>query len=81
MKENKLMEPQKTNCIFNKGIFNKDIKYCIWYYTKALEFKQNKVKYNNIYSYYKAISYLPFVNPEYIIDIYDKIRCETKNND
>jgi len=33
-----------------------------------------------IYIYYKAISNLPFINSDYIINIYSKIRCESNNN-
>ena len=38
-----------------------NIKYCIWYYKKALDLKKkielyyNEVKYNNKYNYYKVI--------------------------
>ena len=37
---------------------------------------------NDIYIYYKAITNFPFINPDYIIDIYNKIKkiCEDKNN-
>ena len=40
----------------------------------------NKIKYNNIYIYYNVILNLLFVNTEYIIGIYSKIKCETNNN-
>jgi len=69
-----------------KTIFpNINIKYCIWHYKKSLEIKKNKLCYNevkndnNIFIYYKAISNLPFINPEYIFDIYVKIKS-IKNN-
>ena len=50
-----------------KTIFpNTNIKYCIWHYKKLC---YNEVKNdNNIFIYYKAISNLPFINPEYIFD-------------
>jgi len=59
-----------------KTIFpNTNIKYCICHYKKSLEIKKkNKIRYsevkndNNIFIYYKAISNLPFINPEYIFD-------------
>jgi len=63
---------------------NTNIKYCIWHYKKSLEIKKNKLYYNeakndnNIFIYYKAISNLPFINPEYILDII-KIKS-IKNN-
>jgi len=71
-----------------KTIFpNTNIKYCIWHYKKSLEIKKNKLcynevkNYNNIFIYYKAISYLPFINPEYIFDIYVIIKIKSiKNN-
>jgi len=69
--------------IFNapgKKIFpNINIKYCIWQYKIALDFflkrkkkelRYNEVKYNNVCIFYKVISNFPFVNLEYIIDIY-----------
>jgi len=61
-----------------KTIFpNTNIKYCIWHYKKLC---YNEVKNdNNIFIYYKAISNLPFINPEYIFDIYVKIKS-IKNN-
>jgi len=71
-----------------KTIFpNTNIKYCIWHYKKSLEIKKNKLCYNevknnnNIFIYYKAISNLPFINPEYIFDIYVIIKIKSiKNN-
>ena len=71
-----------------KTIFpNINIKYCIWYYKKSLEIKKKKLgynkvkKWNNIFIYYKAISNLPFINPECIFDIYVIIKIKSiKNN-
>jgi len=63
-----------------KTIFpNTNIKYCIWHYKKLC---YNEVKNdNNIFIYYKAISNLPFINPEYIFDIYVIIKIKSiKNN-
>jgi len=74
-----------------KTIFpNTNIKYCIWHYKKSLKNKKkkkNKLCYNevkndnNIFIYYKAISNLPFINPEYIFYIYVIIKIKSiKNN-
>ena len=61
-----------------------NIKYCTWYYKRALEIKKKIYIYilyhkeveNNIdiYIHYKFISNFPFKNPEYINDIYNKIK-------
>ncbi|KAL6600144.1 hypothetical protein U3516DRAFT_762088 [Neocallimastix sp. 'constans'] len=46
-------------------------------YVKELDIKND----NNIFIYYKAISNLPFINPEYIFDIYVIIKIKSiKNN-
>ncbi|KAL6588656.1 hypothetical protein U3516DRAFT_773348 [Neocallimastix sp. 'constans'] len=71
-----------------KTIFpNTNIKYCIWHYKKLLDQKKNKLCYNevkndnNIFIHYKAISNLPFINPEYIFDVYVIIKIKSiKNN-
>ncbi|ORX61817.1 hypothetical protein BCR32DRAFT_251741 [Anaeromyces robustus] len=70
-----------------KIIPNLNIKYCVWHYKKSLEKQKNKLCFNevdnnnDVYVYYKAISNLPFINPEYIFDIYFKIKsaCKKKN--
>ena len=80
------------HCDFEIGISNAaenifpniNIKYCIWHYKRLLMMKKNKLCYkevedNNILNYYyKAISNLCFINPEYIHDIFNKIKitCE-----
>ena len=79
------------HCDFEKGITNAvenvfpnmNIKYCVWHYKRLLRNKKKicykEVKDNNILkSYYKAISNLPFINPQYIYDIFYKIKftCE-----
>ena len=53
--------------------------------TLSLEKQKNilcysEVNNNNIYVYYKAILNLPFINPNYIFDIYIKIKrtCQKK---
>ncbi|KAL6628645.1 hypothetical protein U3516DRAFT_505417, partial [Neocallimastix sp. 'constans'] len=54
---------------------NINIKYCVWHYKRSLEKQKNilcyhEVKNNNdVYIYYKAISNLPFINPNNIFDI------------
>ncbi|KAG4081734.1 hypothetical protein H8356DRAFT_1756662 [Neocallimastix lanati (nom. inval.)] len=65
---------------------NINIKYCVWHYKRSLEKQKNilcyhEVKNNNdVYIYYKAISNLPFINPNYIFDIYIIIKriCQKK---
>jgi len=78
---------------FEKGISNAaikifpniTIKYCVWHYKRSLEV-QKKINYvimkvesnHKIYLFYKAIANFPFINPEYIFDIYNyiKIICQ-----
>ncbi len=36
---------------------------------------------NYLYVYYKFISNLPYINPKYIINIYEKIKKECEKND
>ncbi|KAG4088990.1 hypothetical protein H8356DRAFT_1432361 [Neocallimastix lanati (nom. inval.)] len=89
------IETKNLHCDFERAISkaaktifpNTNIKYCIWHYKKSLEIKKNKLCYNevknnnNIFIYYKAISNLPFINPEYIFDIYVIIKIKSiKNN-
>ena len=92
---NIIITPKILHCDFEKGISNAaikifpniSIKYCIWHYKRSLEVQKNKlchneVEYNyNIYLFYKAINNFPFINPEYIFDIYNyiKIICQAKN--
>jgi len=41
----------------------------------------NKVeKIKDLYIYYNNISNFPFINPEYIYDIYSKIKCECQEH-
>ncbi|KAG4106309.1 hypothetical protein H8356DRAFT_1286690 [Neocallimastix lanati (nom. inval.)] len=52
---------------------------------KALEVQKNKLCYNEvesnhkIYLFYKAITNFPFINPEYIFDIYNYIKNYMSN--
>jgi len=92
---NIIIEPKNLHCDFERGISkvaktifpNTNIKYCIWHYKKLLDQKKNKLCYNevkndnNIFIHYKAISNLPFINPEYIFDVYVIIKIKSiKNN-
>jgi len=75
-------------CDFEKSISNASIKifhnitikYCVWHYKRSLEVQKNKLCYNEIennnkiYLLYKAITNFPFINPEYIFDIYNYIK-------
>ena len=86
--------PKHFHCDFEKAISNaflkiflaSDIKYCIWNYKRALEIQKNKLCYNEVDEdnkvliNYKIITNLPFINPEYIFDIYNKIKAESQAN-
>jgi len=56
---------------------NTTIKYCEWHYKRSLEVQKNKLCYSEaesnhkIYLFYKAITNFPFINSEYIFDIYN----------
>jgi len=83
------------HCNFEKGISNAaikifpniTIKYCVWHYKRSLEVQKNRLYYNEVksnhkfYLFYKAITNFPFINPEYIFDIYNyiKIICQIYN--
>ncbi|KAG4089038.1 hypothetical protein H8356DRAFT_1432268 [Neocallimastix lanati (nom. inval.)] len=93
-RSNTLITTINFHCDFEQGISNAakkvfpniNIKYCIWHYKRSLEKQKNilcyhEVKNNNdVYIYYKAISNLPFINPNYIFDIYIIIKriCQKK---
>ncbi|KAL6625890.1 hypothetical protein U3516DRAFT_537518, partial [Neocallimastix sp. 'constans'] len=70
-----------------KIFLNITIKYYVWHYKRSLEVQKNKLCYNEvesnhkIYLFYKAITNFPFINPEYIFDIYNyiKIICQIYN--
>ena len=82
------------HCDFEIGISNAakkifpniKIRFCVWHFKRSLEKQKNKIccsevdKNDDIYTYYKAISNLPFINPEYIYDIYVKIAFLSKKN-
>jgi len=82
---NIIVTPKVLRCDFEKGISNVSIKillnitikYCVWHYKKSLEVQKNKLYYNEvennhkIYLLYKTITNFPFINPEYIFDIYN----------
>jgi len=92
---NIIVTPKILHCDFEKGISNAaikifhniTIKYCVWHYKRSLEVQKNKLCYNEvesnqkIYLFYKAITNFPFINPEYIFDIYNyiKIICQIYN--
>ncbi|ORY47992.1 hypothetical protein LY90DRAFT_508976 [Neocallimastix californiae] len=87
--------PKILHCDFEKSISNASIKifhnitikYCVWHYKRSFEVQKNKLCYNEvennhkIYLLYKAITNFPFINPEYIFDIYNyiKIICQIYN--
>ncbi|KAG4096998.1 hypothetical protein H8356DRAFT_1291974 [Neocallimastix lanati (nom. inval.)] len=93
-RSNTLITTINFHCDFEQGISNVakkvfpniNIKYCVWHYKRSLEKQKNilcyhEVKNNNdIYIYYKAISNLPFINPNYIFDFYIIIKriCQKK---
>ncbi|KAG4088743.1 hypothetical protein H8356DRAFT_1315154 [Neocallimastix lanati (nom. inval.)] len=88
---NIITEPKNVHCDFEKGISkavkkifpNINIKYCIWHYKNLLEIKKNELCRNEvnddekIFNYYKGISNLPFINPEYIMDIFSLIKTKS----
>ncbi|KAG4097789.1 hypothetical protein H8356DRAFT_940396, partial [Neocallimastix lanati (nom. inval.)] len=92
---NIIVIPKISRCDFEKSISNASIKifhnitikYCVWHYKRSLEVQKNKLCYNEvennhkIYLLYKAITNFPFINPEYIFDIYNyiKIICQIYN--
>jgi len=39
-----------------------------------------KENYDALYKEYKAISNFPFINPDYIVEIYNKIKNKCKEN-
>ena len=92
---NIIITPKILHCDFEKGLSNTTIKifpnitikYCVWHYKRSFEVQKNKLCYNEvennhkIYLLYKAITNFPFINPEYIFDIYNyiKIICKIYN--
>ena len=60
------------------------IKYSLWHFKRALEIQKNELygnkveKIKDLYIYYNNISNFPFINPEYIYDIYSKIKSECR---
>ncbi|ORX63274.1 hypothetical protein BCR32DRAFT_307873 [Anaeromyces robustus] len=91
---NIIITPKYFHCDFEKAISNAikktfpniNIRYCVWHYKRSLEINKNKLCYKEIednkyiYMYYKAISNFPFINPDYIFDIYNKIKRECQEN-
>ena len=76
---------KKKIILGKKKIFpNIKIKFCVWHFKRALENKRNKLcneemdANKNLYKEYKAISNLPFINPNYIAEVYFKIKNECK---
>ena len=83
------------HCDFEKAIsnaaekvfINVNIKYCIWHFKRALQILKkkelcgNKVeKIKDLYIYYNNISNFPFINHEYIYNIYSKQKKVIANN-
>ena len=46
---------------------------------KKMKLGSNKI--DNLYTFYKAISNFPFINPIYILRIYSKIKNTCKKNE
>ena len=85
---NIIISPIKFHCDFERGISNAakkifpniKISLCIWHFKRALETNLcNEIKYGtDLYEEYKAISNFPFINPEYIAEVFFKIKNECK---
>ncbi|KAL6628888.1 hypothetical protein U3516DRAFT_793478 [Neocallimastix sp. 'constans'] len=66
---NIITEPKNVHCDFEKGISNK---------IKKNELCRNEVNDDEKkFNYYKGISNLPFINPEYIMDIFSLIKTKS----
>ena len=94
---NIIILPIKFHCDFERGISNAakkifpniKIKFCVWHFKRALENKRNKLcngemdANKDLCKEYKAISNLPFIYPDYIAEVYFKIKneCKEKNFD
>lgn len=88
------LSPKNFHCDFEKAISNavlkifpaSNIKFCIWHYKRALEIQKNKICYNEVdtnnrvFILYRSITNFPFINPEYIYDIYNKFKEESETN-
>ena len=80
--------PKNLHCDFERAISNAEIivfpdiniRYCIWHYKQSLRHHKNKICHNEVnhnrdlYVYYNDILNLPFINPNYILDILHKIK-------
>ncbi|ORX76040.1 hypothetical protein BCR32DRAFT_284617 [Anaeromyces robustus] len=91
---NNEITPKYFHCDFEKAISNAaekvfpniNIKYCIWHYKRALKNKFNKlcskevISNNDLNNDYKHISNFPFINPDYIYDIYNRIKSKCKEH-
>ena len=88
--------PKIFHCDFERAISNAvvnifpnaNIKYCVWHFKKTLESQLSKSCGNNILKYntdicahFNKITNLPFINPEYIYDIYNKIKMRARKKD
>ena len=89
--------PKIFHCDFERAISNAvinifpnaNIKYCVFHYKNTLEKQLIKLCGNNILNnadictHFNDIMNLPFINPEYIYDIYNKIKneCQEKRYD
>ncbi|ORX73428.1 hypothetical protein BCR32DRAFT_285656 [Anaeromyces robustus] len=75
---NIIITPKHFHCDFEKVISNAikktfpniNIRYCVWHYKRSLEINKNKL----------SISNFPFINPNYIFDIHNKIKRECQEN-
>ena len=81
--------PKEFHCDFELAISNSFIKifpktkirFCLWYMDRALENKsKNYIKDDNeTYMLYKSILNLPFIDPQYVDNVYNIIKEKNHN--
>lgn len=85
--------PKEFHCEFDlsisnaaKNFFNNQchIRYCIWHFKRALDINMMKICYNEVenndifYVLYKCLTNLPFINSEYVLELFELIKSKNK---